>query len=111
MTQGNRSAALIPYWSARARSRGCAGRDDVRIHSEPHSRDNPRNAAMGRERIDKKGYALGVAQFTTNGGRPGLRHCRVRVHRDHDGVAADSHLRLRLRFVQCQQEQARHRRD
>jgi hypothetical protein len=66
---------------------------------------------MGRERIDKKGYALGVAPFMTNGGRPGLRHCRVHVHRGHDDGDADSHLRPRLRSVQYPQVPARHRRD
>ena len=48
IAQGNRRPAAIPYWSARARRWGCRGRDAVSIHSEPHSRDSPRNAAMGR---------------------------------------------------------------
>jgi hypothetical protein len=66
---------------------------------------------MGRERIDKKGYALGVALFTTNGGRPGLRHCHCRVHVRHDHGDDDDDLHLPPHLLQCPQVPARHRRD
>src|ERR1700753_596027 len=59
----------------------------------------------------RKGYALGVALFMTNVGRPGLRHCRVHVRRGHGDDDGDLHLQAHPRHLQRPQAPARHRRD